>query len=76
MSAFIVIWLICGAIGAGIGSRKGRPWMGLALGILLGILGIIVMLFVPADKEHLIRQEQTRIEAAAEAQRRAGHPLV
>ena len=76
MSALIVLWLIFGAIGAGIGSRKGRPWMGLALGVVLGLFGVIIMLFVPADKEYLIRQEQARIEAAAEAQRRAGHPLV
>lgn len=70
MGALIVIWLILGAIGAGIGSRKGRPWMGLALGVTLGIVGVIIMLFVRPDREHLIRQEQDRIEAAREAQRR------
>lgn len=73
MEVAIVIWLILGAIGAGIGVKKGRPWMGLALGILLGIIGVIVMLFVPADREYLIRQEQARIATAQEAQRRINY---
>lgn len=71
MEVAIVVWLILGAIGAGIGSKKGKPWMGLALGVLLGIIGVIIMLFVKPDREHLIRQEQDRLSMAAEAQRRA-----
>lgn len=70
MGALIVIWLILGAIGAGIGAKKGRPWMGLALGVILGIFGVIIMLFVPADREYLIQKEQARLEASREAQRR------
>ena len=70
MEVAIVVWLILGAIGAGIGVKKGRPWMGLALGILLGIIGVIIMLFVPADREHLIRQEQQRRAIVDEANRR------
>lgn len=70
MEAAIVLWIIFGTIGAGIGSKKGKPWMGLALGILLGIFGVIIMLFVKPDREYLIHQEQARIEAAQEAQRR------
>ena len=67
-----LIWLIFGAIATAIGAKKGQLWMGLALGVVLGIFGVIIMLFVKPSREHLIEQERVRLEAEAEARRRMG----
>lgn len=45
MSIFFWI-LVFGAIGAAIGSSKGQTGTGLILGALLGIIGIIILLFM------------------------------
>lgn len=39
----LVVWLICGLLGALIGSSKGRTGAGLILGGLLGIIGLIIV---------------------------------
>lgn len=44
----IVIGLICAAVGWWIGDRKGRPFLGFILGLILGIIGLLIMLIVPA----------------------------
>ena len=69
MSAVIVIWLILGAVGAAIGYKKGKPWQGLALGIILGIFGVIIMIFVRPDRDYLLKQEKARLDIEAEARR-------
>lgn len=46
-----IIWLLCGIIGFMIGEKKNRPVLGLALGFVLGIIGIIIMLVVDEKKE-------------------------
>ncbi len=44
----IVIWLICGAIAAGIGQAKNRPvGESFVLGLLLGIIGVIIVILLP-----------------------------
>ncbi len=45
----LIIWLLCGIIGYMIGEKKNRPVLGLALGFLLGVIGVIIMLVVPAE---------------------------
>ena len=44
---FVVVWLVCGAIGAAIMSGKGRSGVGgFALGVLLGPIGLIIALLL------------------------------
>ncbi len=43
---YIVIWIVCGILGAMIGSSKGRGGAGFALSFLLGPLGVIIALFL------------------------------
>lgn len=51
MSAFTVGWLVMtllmGAVGYGIGDKKGRPGLGLALGLVIGVFGVIIIALVP-----------------------------
>lgn len=72
MEAVVVVWLILGAVGAAIGYKKGKPWMGLALGIILGIFGVIIMIFVKPDRDYLVKQERQRQEIAQQARGFAG----
>lgn len=46
-----IIWIICGIIGAIIGSRKGSGCAGVALGFLLGPLGIIIVLVMRGNRK-------------------------
>jgi hypothetical protein len=43
---YVVIWLICGIIGAMIGSKKGAGGTGFCLGVLLGPIGILIAIFM------------------------------
>lgn len=48
--AVIVVWLICGVIAVLIGQKKNINPFGLfALGALLGVIGIVIVLFLPAE---------------------------
>ena len=39
----VMIWVLCGILGAAIGSTKNRPWEGLLWGGGFGCLGLIVI---------------------------------
>ena len=48
MEAFIIIWLICAAIGAAIGNQKGMAVQGAILGLVLGLIGVLIIAIIPA----------------------------
>lgn len=45
---FLVIWLICAIVGGLIGNGKGRKVEGVVLGGLLGLIGILIIVLLPA----------------------------
>ena len=70
---FVVVWLVCGAIGAAIMSGKGRSGVGgFALGVLLGPIGLIIALLLSRSEENEA-ERQLRIEEIKQ-QRRQGGP--
>ena len=57
---FLLIWLAFGAVGAIILSNKGRSGAGgFALGICLGIIGLIIALVMSPSLEHKIKEQET-----------------
>lgn len=48
MTALIIVWLICGIVGALIAQTKNRrPWVGALLGGALGLVGILIVACLP-----------------------------
>jgi len=39
----IIFWLLCGIVGAMIGSNKGEGGLGFFLGLLLGPIGVLIV---------------------------------
>lgn len=64
----ILLWLAEAGVGAYIGHRKGRPWLGFVLGLITGVLGWIVMAFVRPTHDELVRREKERQSIVREAQ--------
>ena len=48
---FVVIWVVCGLLGAVIGQSKGRAGAGLALGLLLGLIGVLITALLSRSPE-------------------------
>jgi hypothetical protein len=46
----LVIYIACIAGSASIGSRKGRPVLGIVLGILLSLIGLIIIAVIPSKR--------------------------
>lgn len=47
---YIVIWIVCAVLGGMIGSSKGRGGAGVALGFLLGPIGVIIVAVMSPNK--------------------------
>jgi hypothetical protein len=82
----LVVTLGCAFAGQAIGKPKGYPGAGLAIGLLLGILGVVIVALMPeteaAKAARVQRQYEAQVAAAqrqyeiqAEAARRAGYPF-
>jgi CDP-diglyceride synthetase len=69
---YLIVALASGFGGRAVGKRRGRPWLGFVLGLLLSLLGLLVIALIPASREAQITAEQQRIEIQQEAARRAG----
>jgi uncharacterized membrane protein YeaQ/YmgE (transglycosylase-associated protein family) len=63
MGALLVIWAICGAIGYAIANPKGKGGAGIALGLLLGILGIIIAACLSDSPEVALRKQRLAPQA-------------
>ncbi len=49
---FVIVWILCGIIGAVVATNKGRSGCGwFALGVLFGPLGLVLALVVPKNQE-------------------------
>jgi hypothetical protein len=46
----LVVYIACIAGAATIGSRKGRPVLGVVLGIVLSLIGLIIIALIPAKR--------------------------
>jgi hypothetical protein len=65
----LVIWLIVAAASTAIGSAKGRGGTGMALGVFLGLLGLIIIACMSATYEVQVEREAQQIRARADAER-------
>ncbi len=45
----VVFWIICGIAGGVIGNQKGKTGAGIALGFLLGPIGLLIAIFMRPD---------------------------
>jgi hypothetical protein len=70
----LFIWV--GSIVAGIflGKYKGREGAGIALTVLLGLLGLLILACLPRTDAAKIAEAQKQYAIQAEAARRAGYP--
>jgi membrane associated rhomboid family serine protease len=50
MELIIIVWLLCAALSAWVGTTKGQMGTGLLLGLLFGIFGLLGMLAWPSDR--------------------------
>jgi ABC-type Na+ efflux pump permease subunit len=69
MTALIIIsWILAAIVAARIGSRvKGRPTLGLLLGVLLSWIGVLIIAVWPPSHDMLVLREEKRLQVQREA---------
>jgi Protein of unknown function (DUF2510) len=77
MAVYVVIWVVCAIVGYAIGNPKGKGSTGLALGLILGVIGVIITIFLKDSPEvdarkHPIRQPSEYARFANQAQGAVG----
>jgi hypothetical protein len=64
----LACWVIAAlAVSFSIGKRKGRPWTGFLLGLLLGWIGVVIIAVVPPTHGMRVQRERERLEIQREA---------
>jgi predicted membrane channel-forming protein YqfA (hemolysin III family) len=64
----VLIWVVAAAVVATIiGSRKGRPWTGFLLGLLLGWIGVIIIAVTSPTRARRVERERERLQIQREA---------
>jgi hypothetical protein len=64
----LLIWTLSAIIAATVtGSRKGRPWAGFLLGLILGWIGVIIIAVTPPTHEKRVARERERLQIEREA---------
>ncbi|MFA7287211.1 MAG: GlsB/YeaQ/YmgE family stress response membrane protein [Patescibacteria group bacterium] len=43
----MIFWIVCAILAGAIGAMKNRTPLGIILGVLLGFIGVLIILFVP-----------------------------
>ncbi len=69
MTALIIIsWIIAVIVAARIGSRlKGRPNLGIILGLFLSWIGVIIIAVMPPTHDMRVLREEERLQIQREA---------
>jgi predicted membrane channel-forming protein YqfA (hemolysin III family) len=64
----LLIWVVAATVVATIiGNRKGRPWTGFILGLLLGWIGVIIIAVTPPTYAMRVQRERERQRIQREA---------
>jgi len=82
----LAVALVCAFAGQAIGRWKGYPGAGFAIGLLLGVFGLVILALMPETEavkaarmqgqyEAQVAAAQRQYEIQAEAARRAGYPF-
>lgn len=58
MEAVLLVWLVCGFVGALVGSSKGKAGAGAVLGFLLGVIGLIIIAVMKPSPEFEAKKAQ------------------
>ena len=47
MEVMLLGWIVCAIVAGAIGAMKNRAPLGVILGVLLGLIGVLIICFVP-----------------------------
>ena len=71
----VILWAVFAWAGWAIGKYKGYAGRGFALGLLLGLIGLIIIACIPRSRKAKVAAAQRQYDVQAEAARRAGYPI-
>lgn len=73
---FVIVLAACAFAGYSIGKPKGYAGGGLALGLLLGIIGVIIIACVPKSREAKVREAQQSMRGPGSCGQGSARPTV